>query len=650
MGLPLADSSQRTRLRLLAAVLLLSFATYANTLFNGFVYDDAQVVLENPYIQSFAHVGRIFRTTVFSFQGEDGTSNYYRPLLNIAYLLCHSIFGDLPFGYHLVDVLLNGVVVALVFGVAVQLFRDPTQAFLAAAIFALHPAHTEAVAWIACIADLELGVFYLLSFLCFLRLEDAAGRRAALLYFAMLVSFLLALLSKEPAITLPVMATLYEHFFRRDRNRVPLNSKIARYVGLWLVAAAYLVFRVYAMGAAVPLLKHPDVTWPQAALTALALVAQYAGKLFWPWPLSVAYPFHKSVALGEPHVLAGMLVVFACGALFAFLWKRARAQAFAVLWIFVTLAPALNARWMATYVFAERNLYLTSAGFSWLGAAGILWLWRRGEAGQPAAGGRRVVLAVACAVLALLATGAILARNRDFKDDGTLLSRTLALHPDAALIRSNLGGWHWSRGQAEEGERQWWIALHYDPQNAFALANLGMAMLEQKRYAEATGYLKRAIAIRPNFSAPHLHLGRMYAAQGLGPDAEKEFRRAIEINPFSTSARNSLARFCLESGRLDEAAAQFRASVESIPNEDAWAGLAEVFSRQNSTAQAEQAWKEVTRLNPFHARAHFALGKIYLASRRFAEAEKEFQAGLLVDPSNAEALEEVRKLSSPQPN
>ncbi len=644
MATSLHTSPDAANSRWLPVVLLLAFALYANTLFNGFVYDDAIGILSNPYIQNFHHLKSIFTTTVFSFQGQEGFSNYYRPLLNFAYLLTHSVFGDLPFGYHLINALLHVVVVALVYFVAVELFRDPALGLLAAAIFALHPVHTEAVAWIACIADLELAVFYLLSFLLFLRLGDATGKRVVWLYVGMLASFVLALLSKEPAITFPPAAVIYEHFVRENRQHTPLRKKFMRYACLWLVAAGYLLFRATSLGGAVALLKHPEVTWLRVPLSAFALLSQYAEKLFWPWPLSVAYPFHASVRFDEPRVLAGFVVFLAAAALFFYLAKGSRAHAFALLWIFLMLAPALNARWMATYVFTERNLYLASTGFAWLLAAGILWLWRR--EGRPSQRTIRLSIAVAAPALALLAAGAVFTRNRDFKDDGTLYLQTLALHPDASLIHSNLGIWHWDRGWRADAERHWFLALQYDPQNAFALSNLGMDMLEQKQIPAAIVYLNDALRVRPNFSAPHLHLAQVYAAQGQRARAEAEFRRALEINPLSTNVRNEFGKFYLDEGRLPEAQVQFQASVESIPTEAAWSGLAEIFSRQNAAAQAESAWKEVTRMNPFASSAHFALGKLYFSSGRFAEAEQEFRAGLLTDPNNADALAALRDICS----
>ena len=73
------------------ALLLLAFVPYLNALGGGFVYDDRQQVLENPYVHSFQYVGNIFGSTVWTFQGAQGLSNYYRPLMTLAYLLCYSL-------------------------------------------------------------------------------------------------------------------------------------------------------------------------------------------------------------------------------------------------------------------------------------------------------------------------------------------------------------------------------------------------------------------------------------------------------------------------------------------------------------------------------------------------------------------------------
>ena len=162
-------SSLRPDVALLALLLVLAVLPYASTLANSFVYDDFPQLVENPYVRGFRHLREIFTTTVWSFQGAQGVTNYYRPLMTFGYLVCYQIFGPLPFGFHLANVLLHAAVVCLLFGVTRRVFGDPLPAFLAAALFALHPVHTESVAWVAAVPDIELTFFYLLAFWFFLR-------------------------------------------------------------------------------------------------------------------------------------------------------------------------------------------------------------------------------------------------------------------------------------------------------------------------------------------------------------------------------------------------------------------------------------------------------------------------------------------------
>jgi Flp pilus assembly protein TadD len=624
----------------LGCVLLLAFLVYCNTLLNGFVYDDHLQVEQNPYVQSVKYVDKIFTTTVWSFQGLEGKTNYYRPLMTLGFLACNKVFQSLPYGFHLVNVLLNCVVVWLVFLACSMLLLDDTVALGAAAIFALHPIHTEVVAWIASVTELEMAIFYLASFIFFLRLSSLPPKERTTTGILMCVCFALALLSKEQAMTLAVLATIYEHFYRSDRETTSWKTKANRYGGFWLIATVYLVFRVTVLGGLAPVRQHADVSWPQALLSAFALVGQYAAKLFWPYPLLASYVFRKSVALSDPRVLTGIGVGVLAFALFIYLWKRARNYSFAVVWIALTLVPVLNARWMATDVFTERYLYLPSVGFCALLAEGFVYLFRR----FARIGVLRWILAMTVTVLFAFAAGEIVARNRDWHDDFALVSRTLAVEPHASSMRSDLGVMDWDAHRHAEAEREWRLALADKPDNAVALSNLGLAMLEKKRYEDAEGYLQQAIALRPRFAAPRIHLAGVYAAKGDNARAEAEFHRAVEIYPMSTRARNALGKFYFDAGNLAEAKVQYRASVESLPNSEAWDALGDIYLREGVSGKAEEAWRAVVRLSTYDGHAHVSLGNVYLTSGRGAEAEKEYRIVLLLDPNNADALRGLRKL------
>src|SRR5690349_9318224 len=253
----------------LACVLLLAFSLYANTLLNGFVYDDHDQVEQNAYAHSARYLGRVLTTTVWSFQGTEGQSNYYRPLMTLGYLVCNKLFQSMPYGFHLVNILLNCIVVWLVFLFCSRLLGDETIALCAAAIFALHPIHTEVVAWIAAVTELDLAVFYLATFALFLRLGSGDRRQELRTHAWMACCFLLALLSKEQAMTLLPLIALYEHLYRSDRDVTRWKTKVSRYGSLALIGCAYLIFRVTVLGGLAPVLKHADVTPYQVPLSAL---------------------------------------------------------------------------------------------------------------------------------------------------------------------------------------------------------------------------------------------------------------------------------------------------------------------------------------------------------------------------------------------
>ena len=628
---------------ILAALALLAVLPYLNILLNGFTYDDNTQVLNNPYIQNFRHLGEIFTTTVWSYIGAQGVTNYYRPLMLFGYLVCYQLFGPLAYPFHLVSLLFHVLVVLLVFRVAVEMLRDRTAAFVAAGLFALHPVHTESVAWVAAVTDLELTFFYVLTFWLFLRTAQTGGRRSPLAQLAMAGGFVLALMSKEQALTLPALATAYEHCYRDDRAETSWSEKLGRYYLLWMLAGVYLFFRVRFFGALAPVLQISDLTWKQSVLSAAALVGQYCGKLLWPVELCAFYVFKRSTSVLEPRVRVGLVAMAFLVALFVLLWRRARLASFGILWMLVTLAPVLNPRWMAANVFTERYLYLPSVGFCWLLASGWGYLWQ--EIRERRVLWRRVLVG-ALALLGALFILRVVTRNRDWSDDVTLYTKTLAASPDAYHIHNNLGTVYWKQGNVEAAERQWQEALRLAPRNAIILNNLGLLRSKQERYPEAVEYFQRAMRLKPLYTDPHLNLGMAYGKMGELEKAELQLRAAVALSPLRTDARNELGKLYGDAGRLQEAEEQFLHSVESEPNWTGYDGLGGVYLRGGEGARAEQAFLRAIALDPYDSVARFQLGRLYLEAGRRDDALREYQAGLATDPSNAEALAAVTQIKS----
>lgn len=632
---------------LLGVLLLLSFLPYANAVVNGFVYDDHTQIERNPYVHSIKYIGKIFDSSLAAEQGKQVLPNYYRPLINFTFLVCYELFGLSPYGFHLISILLNCVVVWLVFEVSAELFSNEWFGLIAAVFFALHPIHTEPVAWIDGVSDIEVSLFCLLAFWLFLRQEHAQGRRGIWVRAGMIASFALALFSKETAMAFPILVTIYEHVYRSDRLATSWTQKLTRYGWFWVTQLTYLSVRAMVLGTLIPTPLRGDFDRRGVLLTALALTGQYAGKLLWPFPLVAFPPFQRIPSFADPRVLFGIAGLLAVGAAFVLLWKRSKLYTFALFWIFVILAPALNVRYMGANVLAERYLYLPSVGFSWLVAGAIWWCWHRPYSWMLQL---RWALGATAAIVALLAGHTIVARNRDWKDDRTLVVRTLEVRPDSPNMRNDLGLMKWYDGDHDEAERQWQLALSYKPDTVEVLSNLGFARLEEKRYEEAIPYLQKAIQLKLLFATPHIHLARVYAAEGRNEDAENEFHRAVEIYSLNPDARKAWGDYYFDAGRLSEAEQQFLVSVSVAPDLEAWSALGVIYDRQNATDKAEDAWRHVLSFESFNAQAHLSLGRIYLSKNRFAEAQKEFDACLLMDPANPEALagrSKIRAVVSP---
>jgi len=615
---------------LIAFLVVASALPYLNALRNGFISDDEMQVLNNPYIRNFHHLATIFSTPVASHVGP-GAPNYYRPLMNVVYLLCYQGFGPHPFIFHLLNLIFHLWVVCAVFLLTKRMFQDRNLALMAAVLFAVHPIHSEAVAWVAAAPDLQLSLFYLLTFWLFLAVARPGGRFSYLAQLTMAGSFVLTIFSKEQAVTLPLLATVYEHLYRADREETRPAQKVLRYAVLWLLTIAYLLFRARVLGALSSGFRHHDLTWYQAFVSALALVGQYLWKVLCPVDLRVFCPFHAPSGFFDPAVVGGIVGLTVCSALFLFLWRGARSLSFGLIWLLVTLAPVLNARWMPIVVFAERYLYLPSVGLCWLLGWGLLRLWVRVSA-RGAIWTR--ALASAFGILVALCSVRIVTRNRDWRNNFVLYANTLAACPDAFYVRSDLGAAYWQAGNAESAEREWREVLKAAPQHSSTLSNLGLVCLKDKRYPEAVEFFKKALEFDAKNADAHLYLGVTYMETHSLDLAELELRTAVSLSSLNANARNALGKLYQDEGRAADAEEQFRRSVEIEPNIMGYGNLGGIHWDRGELKLAEQEYREALRLAPNDSSILNNLGLLSTNQSRYTEAVSLFRKAIELKPDD----------------
>jgi hypothetical protein len=431
-------------------VFLLALVIHLPALWGDFVYDDLKVFLADPNLTSWATLPRVFvQPTVFFL----GVASVFRPISSLSWGLDLLTWGRLggeptPLPFHLTNLLLHGLTAALLL-----LLLEPLigrwRAVAAGALFAVHPATVEDVAWVVGRADM-LAFLFCLAALLSLRLRSGWQRHLAVTLFA-----LLAYGAKEVAILLPGLALLLALREPPDRRRRLLPA-------VWLTAAAalaYLAVHVLVVGSAkgFPVL-FPGASPLERVQVALTVIAIYARILLWPHPLTVEY--HWVGGAVPPLVwVAGLGVVAATAALCAA--PRSRPVGLWMALLLLPLAPVVHLFPFFELV-AERYLYLPSAAFCVLLAMGLDRLRRR----SAAVGGWLLVgFVVAWSALTVNQCTVWL-------DAITLFENALKYAPASPVARKNLATAYVEAGFPGRAVPLWKMLLAADPANRDARFNL----------------------------------------------------------------------------------------------------------------------------------------------------------------------------------
>ncbi|MCL5022889.1 MAG: tetratricopeptide repeat protein [Nitrospirae bacterium] len=560
-------------------VAVVSFAVYFNALGNGFIYDDHSQVLKNYLIRDAKNIPELFRRSAWTFEGAPPTSNYYRPMLNLLYMLEYHLFGLEAWGYHLVNILFHVANSVLVFFLTARLsgeeskqyavsrvqqstyrsvfsayFSVPTflsPPFIAGLLFAVNPIHTEAVTWIAGLSDVSFAFFFLFSFYLYV-LSAGSYRRQ---YLFSLLFFSLAVLSKEPALTLPVILITYDYAFRKGQLRI--FDFVKRHVPYILVICGYLIVRFSVLGAFTPLKRLATLSTFQLMINVFPLFSRYLHKLLLPLNLNFWPVFDPLTSLLSKGGLLSLCVTTAFAGLMLAALRKNRAVFFCLVFIAVPLAPALYIKGIIGKPFADRYLYLPSFGFAML----LAFLLCRIKAHRPCAA---VTIAVVFTLLAGLYSFGTISRNRVWKDDYSLFSDTVKKSPDSVVPRLEYGNALLAKGLYDEAVEQFQAARTMEPMLYVIYHHLGLALAGKGRLFEAVQQYRMALTLNPNIPEVHTDLGRAYAGAGFRGEAVQEFRIAVALKPAAPNY-NLLGIAYAQNGETGKAEEAFRIAVALDP-------------------------------------------------------------------------------------
>lgn len=611
---------------------VLATAVFAGALDGVFVYDDQKQILENHLIRDPGRLGEALVSDVWAFKGdrEAAWSNYWRPTF-VAWLAAgHRLFGvRSTFGWHAANLGLHAAVVVAAFLLLCRLRLPQALAAVVAAIFAVHPAHVESVAWISGSPDLLAALPQLLALLLLLPPEGQPSRARRL---AALGLYALALGAKEISVVFPVLVAtavaaraanagdpLGGDPLRGEPSRAAWRRGLISSLPFLALAGLFLVVRTWVLG-----MVEVETPWRMGPLglllTAPSLLAFYLRQALAPLWLGPSYPLRAVTPenAGLVNLVIPLAAVLAAVTLALWLVRRQPRLWLGPVLFLVPLLPAANVNaFIPEQLVHDRYLYLPLLGF-WLTALGGPWLAAETLAPPRRRQVERALLAGACLLLVPFTVQTV--------------RYTEAWGSELAL---------WQRG------------VRSDSTSSFNRAQLGVALLAAGRAEEALVALDDALAIRP-VTAALLARAQILAAKGNLEAAERDLRRVQANQPDNPQTYERLAAILARRGLRTEAAAELARGRDAVP----YMRCAMTTNRAvvlyldgrkgDALAELEGVQARVgVEPGAACAQAAFHLGSLYRELGRAAEAREAFARYLdassrLDDPESSRRRELAR--------
>ena len=614
--LTFAIRTSNSRLLVLGLLVLLVTLAYGNSLRNGFVYDDDYLVVRNGLITRLDTLPTLLtsdywitRKNPFGDPPPPTSSGLYRPLVSLSYALNYAVGGLNPIGYHLVNLLLHLLVTWLLYLLALRLQFPPGAAVSAAALFAIHPLHTEAITNVVGRAELFMALGVLGSLWL-----AVTGRR-----WWSLGAFATGLFSKEQAVMLPILLLLHDLCVPRalagqeagveTPSRVRIGRGLSRYGGYLVVLAGCLMIRRVALGGFMPpptpVIDNPlaSLDWGPRIFTALKVDGLYLRLFFWPASLSLDYSYDAipaANALVEPGVLFGLV---AWGGFVSWMvWSFVRGDRLATFSIgFTVLAflPVSNLVILIGTIMGERLFYLPSAGLCLL--VGVGWeRFRRWSRGSPLAQGIGLALSI---VLCLALVGRTVIRNLDWFSNATAFQSAILVVPQSAKINAMIGILASSKQEWGPANESFATALRLYPNYSLTdgelTARIGVALLMQDETERALDILERSVALERESKVAQYHLGLAYAKAGRYSEAEGAYRRYLALEPEAAEGFNSLSYVLTKQQRYEEAEVMAAEAILRRPEfPEAHYNRGRALEGLDSVGEAIAEYERVLELSP----------------------------------------------------
>jgi tetratricopeptide (TPR) repeat protein len=549
----------------------------------GFLWDDDVYITNNELLTAHDGLRRIW----FSL---DSPSQYF-PLVYTTFRVEHALWGLNPKGYHWVNLVLHISNALLVWLVLARL-KVPG-AWLAGAIFALHPVQVESVAWITERKNVLMGFFFLLTLLTWIAFVDGKTKRRWLFYGLALFLYLFALSAKTTACTLPaaLLLTLWLQHKVIDWKRI---AQIVPFFVLGIAMGALAMWwERYHQGTSRAVFTFLSPI--ERVLVASRAVWFYLSKLFWPSDLTFIYPrwdIAPTHFLNYVWLLAGFVL---CLAIYFLRRYLGRSVEVAAAFFVATLSPVLGFIMLYTFRYtfvADHYQYLACIGPIALVSAGLVNLAGTFK------NSRGLILGSALGVVTVLAT-LTWRQAAMYGNIETLWRTTLTRNPGCWMAHNNLGIVLFGKGQLDDAIAHYQTTLEMQPNFWDADYNLGSALLGKGRVDEAIFYCDKAVRMQPNDPDAQVALANALLQKRRIDDAIVHYQKAVAIRPDYFLARSGLGHALLEKGKLDEAVEHSRAALLIQPNDaDSHTVLAIALDEKGQSAEAIEHYEKALMISP----------------------------------------------------
>lgn len=582
--------------------MVLTFIIYLPALRNGFVnWDDNHYVYENSNLQ----------TIDFKWFKGILTSRFYsnwHPLTMISYAVDYSFWGLNPLGYHLTNIVLHAIDTFLVFLLVHHLvdiglgFQDLKTinatrfrthvALIVALLFGIHPIHVESVAWVSERKDVLYAAFFLLTILCYLKYVSGGSKRR-LFYGISLIFFILSLMSKPMAVSLPVVLLIFDYYPLKRSEAESTKKILIEKLPFLLIGIVCSIITVWAQGAGGALMTLER--FPLLVRIAVAARAYlfYLIKMILPINLAPYYPYPTGTFFFSVEYLGSIVTMLIITYAAIRLFKKNKL--FSAVWLYyiVTLIPVIGIVQIGAQAAADRYTYLPSLGpFVLIGVV-------VGELYERTSKKNRMAIIAALLIVSCLLMNKTIKQIGIWYDSITLWSHEIKIFPESAYVAyNNRGNIYFCSNNFTQAMNDFNKAIEINPWYADAYNNRGEAYNSVGKYAMAISDLNKTIELNPKNENAYTNRGEAYYNLGNYAQALKDVNKAIELNPQFVKAYNTRGITYANSGNYQKALNEFNMAIALDPEyADAYYNSGLVYQRLGNSEKALLYLNKAAELN-----------------------------------------------------